>query len=647
MQHTTLAAALLAALSANALANPQALLPPAEFTLDEIVVTATRIPMADVLAPYASEVHTRKQIKQSGSATLFDYLAQHSSVQVLPSYGNKYTPKIDMRGYGIEDGYQNIAFTVDGRRLNNIDMAGPLLGAIPLADIERIEITKGSGSVLFGDGATAGSIQIITRAHRGVSLQASAGNFGMRAGTATAGVKKDRFSLSASAEYSHTDGYSAPDVVDHKDASSLRNWRGAVEVNPVDRLKLGLDLESARIVTRYVGPLTQAAFNANSRQNGGNEYTPQAFDSDTWRLHAGLELTQNWGLTARHSVENKRSEYLNSGGGVSDYDYVADDLAAQYRDGVIDFTAGAQRFDGVRIGATNHTRKENMGWYAQGQYRLGATTLSAGARKETVDYTYRPNAGAVLAAGHRLQAWDIGANHLINPSLSLFANYNRAFQAPDIDRFFNWNGTFNDFIAPAKSRTLNLGLNHVTAANRFKLTLFRADLDNEIYFFNTVGYSNDKNTNLDKTHKYGLELQDAWRVSDAVSLKFNYAWTRARIDREVDGGGAFNGKDLPGVPEHGVSLGLAYAVTPSATLNVAHVWRSATWAADDFDNNNAQKQAAYQSTDVALRYRRGALEWFAAVDNLFERKNGLWVADNAIYPVSFTRNWRLGLKADF
>ncbi len=639
MKHTPLAAAILAAFSAHAWANAK--LPAAEYTLEEIVVTATRIPTQDVLAPYASEIHTRHAIEQSGAATLYDYLAQHSSVQVLPSYGNQFTPKIDMRGYGIGDGYQNIVVTVDGRRMNNIDMMGQLIGAIPLADIERIEVTKGSGSVMFGDGATAGSIQIVTRAHEGGSVQASAGNFGARNATVTAGLKSGKISLSASADTTHTDGYSDADITGHKDASSNRTWRGGLEFRPVDRLKLSLDLASTRINTRYPGEITQAEFNANPAQNSNNTYTSQIFASDAWSAKVGLDLTKNWMLTASHGVENKRSKYLN--GWVSDYDYVTDDFAVQYRDGGFDLTAGVQTFDGIRIGSTNPTRKDNIGWYAQGQYRLDKTTLSVGARAENIEYTYAPNAGAVLNAEHDLTAWDIGVNQRIDDRLSLFANYNRAFQSPDIDRFFNNGGTFNGFISPAKSGTLNLGLNHVTPANRLKLTVFRADLKNEIYY----NASTDTNTNLDQTHKYGMELQNAWRVFDALSVNLNYAYTRAIIDRENDGNGAFNGRDLPGVPKHGVILGLSYRLNDAASLNLSHTWRSATWAAEDFDNNNAQKQAAYQSTDVTWRYRQKNLEWFASVENLFEHKNGLWIRDNAIYPTKFTRNWNLGMKATF
>ncbi len=611
-------------------------------TGETIVVTATRTPQVDVDAPFASEVHTRNMIKQSGASSLYDYLAQHTSLLVLPSYGNKASPRIDMRGYGIGDGYQNIVVSLDGRRLNNIDMSPQLLGAIPLGDIERIEITKGSGSVLFGDGATAGTIQIVTRQHSGASVTVSAGNFGARNATLAAGLKKERFSVSASADYAGFDGASDRDVTGHRAASRNTTQQGKLEISPLDGLTLNLDASRSRIDTRYVGPLTLAEYEANPAQNSGNTYTHQKFETDVWGAGFAYALAPGWTLTARHQREDKLSNYITYAF-KSDYDYRSGDLALEYRGDQLSLTTGVQTFDGTRIGSTNRTTKDNMGWFMQGQYVWGATTVSAGARTEKVGYIYTPNTGTALKADHDLSAWDVGINHRLDKHLSLFANYNQAFQAPDIDRFFNWGGTFNAFISPARSRTVNVGLNHVTAANRLKLALFRANLDNEIYF-NSLTFTN---TNLDKTHKYGLELQDTWQIAPTLAASINYAYTRALIDRENSGSGAFDGKDLPGVPRHGVNLGLNWRVTPASNLNLTHTWRAATWAAEDFDNNNTQKQQAYRSTSLAYQYRYKQVEWFAAVDNLFEQSNGIWIRDDTIYPVNFSRNWRVGMQVVF
>lgn len=616
---------------------------PATYALGDIVVTATRIPTSDVAATYASEIYTQAMIKASGASSLVDYLAQHTSLNVMPSYGNKFTPLIDMRGYGLSNGYQNIVISLDGQRLNNIDSVPQLLGAIPLSSVDRIEITRGSGSVIYGDGATAGSIQIYTRPYQGVSVATAAGNFGALSGTLAAGLSKDNFSISASSDYQSQGGTGDADVTGHRDASRLTTQRGQIRLRPTQALWLSLDGSTASIDTRYVGPLTLAQFQDDRAQNGGKAYTHQQFDSDQWRLGAALDLSAQTKLTVSHNREDKLSNYV-SYAFKANYDYTTDDIALVHNGEVFKLTAGAQRFDGARIGATDRTSKNNLGYYLQGEYRIDQLTLSAGARQEEVEYNYAPNSGAALHDKNRLNAWDIGSNYRFNNRTSLFANYNQAFLAPDIDSFFNYTGTFNTFITPEKVKTLTVGLNHTEGNHRVKLSVFRANLKNEIYF-NPATYVN---TNIDESHKYGLELQDNWRVGADINLSASYTYTRAIIDHEADGfGGTYDGKNLPGVPRHGVTLSMQYDWTKHSTFNLSHVWRSSAYAAEDFANSFAQKQAAFQSTGIAYHYRYKTYELWTSVDNLFEHKNGVWIHDNAIYPVSFTRNYWFGLKAHF
>jgi iron complex outermembrane receptor protein len=41
------------------------------------------------------------------------------------------------------------------------------------------------------------------------------------------------------------------------------------------------------------------------------------------------------------------------------------------------------------------------------------------------------------------------------------------------------------------------------------------------------------------------------------------------------------------------------------------------------------------------------MQFFSSISNLFEHKNSIQIADDAIYPVDFVRTWRVGMKADF
>ena len=52
---------------------------------------------------------------------------------------------------------------LDGKRLNDNDQSSINYSSIPIKNIERIEIIKGSGGVLYGDGAVGGAINIVTK----------------------------------------------------------------------------------------------------------------------------------------------------------------------------------------------------------------------------------------------------------------------------------------------------------------------------------------------------------------------------------------------------------------------------------------------------------------------------------------------------
>ena len=613
-----------------------------------VLVSATRVDMQDQDAPYASEVHTRADIKRSGATNLYDFLAQQTSLQIAPSFGNRTNPKISMRGYGI-DGYQNLVITVDGRRLNTVEVVPQLIGGVALADIDRIEITKGSGTVLFGDSATSGTIQIYTKPHDHASVDSYVGSDGQRGAVAAVGLVREKFDLSATADHSQSDGLSQADANGHTDQSEANIWRVAAGAKPIAGLKLKAEAGGAKIDTRYPGSLTLNQFKTNPGVNTG-QYTQQKTDSQYWSVTADYALNEQWKLSAQHHQQDKDTETFWPGYTPSQAQTrnISNELALQYQQDAVLVNAGIQTADNKRLGTADQTSKDNQGLFVQGQYVLDSWTFSSGMRHEKVSYRYAPVSGQALDADKHLNSWELGANHRISSQLSVFANYSDAFNTPDIDRFFSY-GQFNRFIEPAKARTLTLGLNHNTASNRLKASVFYAKLRNEIYYYSDpASWTNSKNTNIDKSHKYGLEVQDRYQITPRVSALVNYAWTRAIIDRENEGAGAFNGKELPGVSRHSMVLGLNVRVAQNGNLALTHTWRSSAWAEEDLANTNRQKQRAYQSTDVSYRHQVGKqLELYGSVSNLFARKNGIWVSDDNIYPFNFERTWKLGARINF
>lgn len=619
--------------------------------LDDVTVKVSRLERKETEATYASEIHTAQQIEDSGAATLYDYLAQQTSLNVLSSFGNKATPSINLRGFGGENGAQNVVIMLDGQRLNNIDGQPQLLSAIPLSNIDRIEISKGSGSVIYGDGATAGTIQIYTKHKTGVTVSTSFGNYGQQNHYINAGISEQYFDLSASTAHDSHDGFSKKDSTDHKDAFTSNSQNIKLKIKPSDNLRLIAEATSSSNDVRYVNYLTLAKFKSDPRSNGKYDYPQQDLNTNQWKVGAEYNINNALKLSYMHYREDKYSQY--SGSTAANYDYESNDLTLSFNHNNFTALIGYQNFDGDRRSNNNTTTKNNEAFFvqleSQPDWLNNQLTLSAGFRDEKVNYRYKTT-GTNLSDSEHLDAWDVGANYRINNETSVFANYNQAFQAPDIDRFFaadytNWpiiTSNFNGFISPMKTRTVNLGLNNVTANNRFKVTVFRSNLDNEFFLVKPT-YDN---RNIDKSHKYGLEIQDTFKFNDQLSSSLIYNYTRAIVDKEDDEVTIRN-KDLPGVPKHTVVLNLNYQFYDKAHLNINHTWRSQAYAYDDFQNHFTQKQKRYESTNIALNYQYRNLNFFTSISNIFEKKNSIQVADDAIYPVDFVRTWRMGMKADF
>src|SRR5919202_3018806 len=131
---------------------------------ETVVITATRFPDAKRDLPVGVTIITADDIRKSATSNLPDILAQFGLLQVRNLAGTQ-NQQIDLRGFGIT-GDQNTLILVDGIRITAIELESAQLAAIPLESIERIEIVRGGGAVLYGSGATGGTINIITRRGR-------------------------------------------------------------------------------------------------------------------------------------------------------------------------------------------------------------------------------------------------------------------------------------------------------------------------------------------------------------------------------------------------------------------------------------------------------------------------------------------------
>jgi iron complex outermembrane receptor protein len=130
--------------------------------LDTVVVTGTRTEQEIKKIPANVSVIDREDIRNSTAKTVVDLLRGEQGIVVRDLLGNGKNASVDMRGFG-ESAAANSLVMIDGRRVNAIDLSGTDWTQIPLDQVERVEIVRGTGTVLYGDNAVGGVINIITK----------------------------------------------------------------------------------------------------------------------------------------------------------------------------------------------------------------------------------------------------------------------------------------------------------------------------------------------------------------------------------------------------------------------------------------------------------------------------------------------------
>jgi len=641
---------------------PQLLSAEEKIKTDTIIVFEDPSQLQEATATYAKEIYTDTDIKKSGSTTLFDYLSQHTSLNILPNFGDKTKPLIDMRGYGIEAGYQNVVINVDGQRINNIDNDSQMIGIIPLSSIKKIEIVRGSGSVTSGDGAMAGVINIITKNVTETSFKTTFGSNGQEIYNFNSGFGNNIFNLSVNLNDERLDGYSSPDTKNKRDQVDNKVQTIKLNLNPISDLKISLGFNSARNNNYLVGPLTKNEFLSNPKQNGGNQYSNYDYDIDRLSFKTNYQFSQNVSFMIDYFDEDKSQHAITSfNNDTYDYDYEGYAFIMPYQNDSILLKTGVQFFNGDRKDSIGTVTKDSQAVFLDTEisdtnWLSENLILSAGFRYEEIDYDWNDGA-SIQKTSENLNAWDIGFNYKVNNNFNIFSNYSHAYQAPDVDRFFVaqfagpgfiYSGrSFNSFLDPARADTINLGINLISKTNQLQAIFFYSKIENEIVFHP----NSFKNVNIDNSKKYGLEIFNQLIINNNLKLNLSYNYIKAEIGSNAQG--FSKGKNMPGVPQNTIIANLNYKFLSHGNLNINHAWKERTYIFSDFDNNASQKQPAFISTNLSINYIYKANEYVqninlhAGINNIFQHKNAVQGFVDSLYPFNFSRTWFAGVEANF
>ena len=588
-------------------------------SLPPVFITATGFADDPDTLPFGVRVIRADDIRRSGASTVNEALMKLLGVPGRQDLlgGNSYS--LDLRGFGGTAG-DNQVIVLDGVRLNEADGSGARLAGIPIDSVERIEVVRGSGSVLFGEGAAGGVIVITTKAGAGsapgktANFHGSVGSFATREARASGTVSEGEVALDAASGVRRTDNHRDNFKSDTRNGAVGWQWQR-------DGLRLRASHARDELDTGLPGSLTAARYASNPRQ------TTQPNDKttvDNWRnaVSARADLG-NWEFALDTGWRGKVLTSLNVFGGFpSPFDYNVDadnqSVRARWR---LDaaavanaLTFGVDRSHWERevtqgFSAGTVSTQRSVGAYVRDELTVAAsgTRFSAGVRSESVR---KGDTVATANVDDRQRAWELGVLQPLGGGVSAYVRLGRSYRLPNVDEF-NFTSPNVAFRAQT-SRDVELGSRWVGGGRRLEGRLYRSGLTDEIGFDPAAPgpFGAGANVNLAPTRRQGLELEYTEPLADAFKLHVNGALRRASFRA-----GVYAGKDLPLTPRRTLALRGEWQLTArqQVDLLVNHVGAQRP----DFDN--ACRMPSYTTLDLRYAVRWQHVELAAGVSNLADR----------------------------
>ncbi len=661
------------------------------------MVTATRFPEKGRSAAPGVTVITAEDIRNSAAKTVPDILSQQAGINVRDLFGNNAaSTTVDMRGFGAS-GTQNTLILIDGRRVSDVDLSGVQWAAVPLGAIDRIEIVRGSGAVLYGDGASSGVINIITRSpgtqKSGVSLEGRYGSYDTRELQLYGNLAGERAGFSMQAIDMASGGYRDNNHNRQHNLMADLYWLpGLGEIT----LKLAADRQGIRLPgARQIQPSANVNQFITDKRGAQTPLDYASRDGDRalldWRVTTGFgEFNLSGGWRGK-----EQKSYFDFGGfpnyRIADLNVlsltprvkVTTPLAGHANTLIVGFDS--YRWD-YRLLVSNapgnvtrpintiEAQQQNSAFYLQDTLQLNERlSLTAGARRErlSIDATDRYNAtapggafGSGAPAGSQSEssnAYELGVRYQLGAQTSLHARTGSSFRFANVDELYETSAAFTNqfqFLRPQKARTHEVGYETRGAAGHVRAALYTMEVRDEIHldaFSNGIG-----NTNLPPSRRRGLELDGQWLATKAVTLGAAYSYIDAQFREGVLPGSAFSqlnvqlaGRSVPLVPRNKLSVNAAWAISANTRLSAVANYVGAQFMDNDEGNTLGVKIPAYTVVDMKLSYRRGPWRAGLAVNNLLGKSyynyavRSQFVADRYnVYPLP-ERNFSVNVAYDF
>lgn len=502
------------------------------YSLDEVVVTATKTELTQKENPRSVEVITKEDIQNTGAISVRDALRTATNIDIV-SVNHGGGENISIRG-GDTDG---VLILVNGRRVagENYFMSqgsnAYALDRLNLSNVDHIEILRGPASAIYGSGAMSGVINIITKKYEKPEF-----SVGVATGT------------NEMSNYYHYDTGKNGKVSVNFDVnfSKLRNIDSKAGKNllhgPKQAYNLNLDYEmdennNLNLMLDYAKDNLETRmrdFSVSSSAPDDLKYPITSFTSERKTIaltYDGKNSNSDYSLSASYSQLN-RDPYAADTPGTNEKKYKSWNIEARDTIRTSDnnklIFGGEYRGDKASIYSGDNTVKntDQYSLYLYDEYRVDNKLLLTPA----IRYDYHKSFGSHTSP-------NLGATYFISDKSRFKANYGTSYRAPSVDELYGafthggiWGGMAivgNPDLKPEKSKGWEISYEQefgdTTSA---KLTYFDNKKEDAISYKIEMASPSQmgKFYNIDSTSSKGVEFEIKHDFGKGFTLVGNYNW---------------------------------------------------------------------------------------------------------------------------
>jgi iron complex outermembrane receptor protein len=635
----------------------------APHALESIVVTATRSETKIKEVPANISIISKEQIEEKGARTLSDVFRDEQGVYVRSLLGNPKFSAVDIRGYG-ETASQNSLFLIDGRRVNDIDISYVDLMQVPVEMIERIEIYRGPASVLYGDNAIGGVVNILLKKGEGrpsITAGLNTGSYDLYNPYMGASGKQGAFAYNLLTSSYDTTGYR------HNNDLHAKDLLGSFSYEFTSRLLINLKAGHHKDTYGLPGPLSAEQLHTGfyDRKDASTPFDEGNTEDNFVDLEAIVKMSETVQLSLGAAYRKRHTSFhydMNSipWDSMRRFETTALTPKVTVREDVfslrntlvagIDYYYSPSRSNDLGLGtdSTTNINKTEWGFYIHDDlFLLKDLLFTTGYRlaKVKYDFDYTDNTGALAPIDDFVRkdkdAWRIGLNYIIPDKGNVFVNFARGFRFPATDEFFSPFAVppINENLEPHTVEEIDLGVRYAFAKNiGGSITGFSGRHRNEI-FYNPLTF---QNANYGKTKRQGVEATLFWVIVPGLRLDLGYTYLEAVFDGDV-----LDGNRIPMVPANKFDAAISWAVD-ALTLTFSSQYIGSRYMTSDV-TNSFPKMGGFTVYDLSAVYTWKGFKAIGSIRNIFDKQyseygvvvNG--TATRYFYP-SPERNYLLGVQ---